>query len=171
MLINQAIHYIDLLVWIMGGVHSVSGAYANITHQGAMETEDTAVAALKFSSGALGTVEATCSSHIGWEPTLSIHGSAGSLDLRYDKILKIAFDDPSVGRSIKNDLEQLSTHTEVAVGKTYYGVGHAAQIADFIGAVRKEHEVFIPGTAARHTVEVVLAIYGSHDQQQWVEVS
>ena len=47
-LINQAIHYIDQLQWQMGGAEAVSGIYANLTHGDVIETEDTAVAAIRF---------------------------------------------------------------------------------------------------------------------------
>ncbi len=135
-----------------------------------METEDTAVAALRFRSGALGTLEATCSSHINWEPTLSIHGSTGSIDLRHDKILKIAFDDEARGKEIEQRLRTCREHVGVEAGKTYYGTGHPAQVADFVEAVRGEHPPFVSGEAARHTVEVVLAIYRSHRAGQWVRL-
>ncbi len=158
-LINQAIHYIDLLVWAMGGVESLSGYYANLTHGAVMETEDTAVASLSFRSGALGTVEATCSSHLGWEPTLSIHGSTGSLDLRHDKVLKLSFQDEVVGKQVAEELASSKEQAGVAAGKNYYGTGHPAQLADFIDAIRGNRQPFVTAASARHTVEVVLAIY------------
>lgn len=79
-LINQAIHYVDLLQWLMGGVRTVSGTYANRAHQDCMETEDAVTAALTFASGAVGTLEATCASHLGWEPSLHFHCTEGSCD-------------------------------------------------------------------------------------------
>jgi predicted dehydrogenase len=169
-LINQAIHYIDLLVWLNGGVAALSGAYANLTHQDCMETEDTATAALRFKSGALGTLEATCSSHLGWEPTLSFHGTEGSLDLRHDQILKISFQDKAREQEVGDRIRNARAHEGVAAGKTYYGTGHPAQIADFVDAIRQGRAPFVPATAARHTVEVVLGIYESHRQGKWVNL-
>ena len=113
-------------------------------------------------------MEATCSSHLGWEPTISIHGSAGSLDLRHDKILKIAFADQARGEQVERELAACKEQAGVDAAKGYYGTGHPAQIADFVAAIREERQPFVQPESARHTVEVVLAIYESHRSGSWV---
>ena len=169
-LINQAIHYIDLLAWLCGGVAAVSGRHANLTHGSVMETEDTAVSALEFRGGALGTIEATCSSHITWEPTLSFHGTRGSLDLRHDRILKLDFDDKNLEARVRSDIEAACAADGVNAAKSYYGTGHPAQIADFVDAVRNGRPPFVTIPSARHTVELVLSIYRSHRERRWIEL-
>ncbi len=167
-LINQAIHYIDQLVWIMGPVVTLAGTYANLTHAGVMETEDTAAALLRFSNGAIGTIEATCSSHLGWEPTLAIHGTDGSIELRNDRVLKMTFDDKAVEQRVIEELDSCRANPGVDAGKGYYGTGHPAQIADFVEAVRGSRPPFVTAASAKETVEVVLAIYESQHSGQWV---
>ncbi len=169
-LINQAIHFIDLLAWLMGGVSSLCGTYDNLTHGDSIETEDTAVASLRFANGALGSIETTCSSHINWEPTLSIHGTVGSLEVRDGKCLKIEFEDEALNKQIQSQWKAITDGPEAALGKTYYGSGHAAQIADFIEAIRDSRAPFVEALSARHAVDVVLAIYKSHRQNKWVSV-
>ena len=170
-LINQAIHFIDSLLWITGGAKAVSGAFANLTHGDAMETEDTAVAALRMTSGALGTIEATCSSHIGWEPTISLHGSEGSVELRAGQGLKVCFADQGLCRRVEQELAECYNAKKVAAGKQHYGTTHAEQIADFVGAVHNGREPFVSAASARHAVDVVLAIYQSHHDGSWVDVA
>ncbi len=161
-LINQAIHYIDLLVWIMGGVALLSGAHTNLTHHGIIETEDTAVASLQFRNGALGVIDATCSSNIAWENTLAIHGSNGAIEWRDDRALKVAFASPARTTAVTNALAACVERQTINAAKAHYGAGHPAQIADFVRAIRAGRAPFVPAAAARHTVEVVLAIYAAH---------
>lgn len=165
-LINQAIHYIDLLRWLMGGVELLSGAYANITHEDVMETEDTAVAALTFSNGALGTLEATCSSHINWEPTLTFHGTEGSIELRHDKPFKVLFRKAAQTERIRAELEACYNAPAMTTGKSYYGTGHPAQIADVLAAVREGRPPFVTARSAAHTVDLVLSLYESQRSKQ-----
>ncbi|NIA21080.1 MAG: Gfo/Idh/MocA family oxidoreductase [Anaerolineaceae bacterium] len=170
-LINQAIHFIDALLWITGGAKAVSGAFANLTHGDSMEAEDTAVAVLRMTSGALGTIEATCSSHIGWEPTISLHGSQGSVELRAGQGLKVCFADQDLCRRVEQELAECYNEKRVALGRRHYGTTHPEQIADFVAAVRGGGRPFVTAASARHAVEVVLGIYRSHQDGGWVEVA
>lgn len=167
-LINQTIHFLDAMLWITGGADAVCGAYANLTHGEVMETEDTVVASFRLSCGALATLEATASSHLGWEPTIEIHGTEGSVELRGDSVLKIKFADPERAEAAQAELEAALSERKVAAGKTYYGSGHPAQIADFVRAVRDGGELTVPAPSAGRTVEAVFGIYQSHRSGKWV---
>mgnify|MGYP000107446676 CR=1 FL=1 len=171
-LINQAIHFIDALAWIMGGVQAVQGTHTNLTHNGVIETEDTAVAMLRFHCGALGTIEATCSSNLDWEPTIAIHGTHGAVELRHGRPVKCEFRDAGVAERVR---EGFAACTRPAPGqsaiKSYYGEGHPAQLADFVDAVRNGRAPFVTARSARHAVEVVFGIYQSHRTHKWVEIT
>ncbi len=160
-LINQAIHYVDLLQWMMGGVRSVSGTYANLAHQACMETEDVVTASVAFASGAVGTIEATSASHLSWEPTLHFHGTEGSIELRDNRPVKLLFRDPAVLARVTARLDAYREET-VRLGKSYYGAGHSAQIADVLTAIRKGRAPFVTARAAAETVDLVLGVYESH---------
>lgn len=158
-LINQAIHYIDQLLWQTGGATRVLGMLSNITHKNVIETEDTAAAVLKLRCGAIGTIEATCSSNMNWEATMSFHGTAGSIDLRNDKIAKLEFQDKVLEQSVRDRLDEAISPKGADAGKAYYGTGHLAQIADFVGAVRDRRPPFISVESAAETLRTVFDIY------------
>lgn len=168
--INQAIHFIDSLLWIMGGAESLCGTWRNITRQDVMETEDTAVAMLQFNNGAIGTLEATCGSNINWEPTLSIHGSEGGIEMRHNKLVKVAFKDQCTADSIHAQFAECRKKQAEQLGKSYYGTGHAAQLADFVQAVRDGRQPAVSGHSAARTVQAVLAIYQSQRTGTWVKL-
>ncbi|MFW5997148.1 MAG: Gfo/Idh/MocA family protein [Lentisphaeria bacterium] len=170
-LINQAIHYIDLLAWIMEGITSVCGAFANLSHAEVIETEDTAVGACEFRNGALGTIKATSSSHLKWEPEIGITGTEGTIRLRGNELLRAEFEDQGRKTAIMQELDAGEDIPGIKAGKEYYGKGHLPQITDFVEAVRQGREPFVPGESARHAVDIVLALYQSHRQEQWVTVN
>ena len=87
-LINQAIHYLDLFQWVMGGVRDVEAFFTNATLRKCIETEDTIVGAVRFKNGALGTVEATNAAFVPWETTLEITGTDGAIEIRDGQIRK-----------------------------------------------------------------------------------
>jgi predicted dehydrogenase len=160
-LINQAIHYLDLLRWMMGGVRAVTGQHANLTHGRTIETEDTAVAAVEFDNGALGTIEATCSSHRGWESALFFQGDAGAIEIFNDAVKRVDLPDRAEGERLLAELSTARETAAAAPGKAYYGVGHPAQIADFVEAVRERRRPFVSAASAAKTVDLVLGIYHS----------
>ena len=169
-LINQAIHFLDAMLWITGGATAVSGAYANRTHGEVMETEDTVAASFRLRSGALATLEATCSSHLAWEPTLELHGSLGAVEIRGDHILKIDFADIAVSEKITAELVAAIQQTKSAGGKHYYGTTHPAQVRDFIEAIREGRLPEVTAHSAAQTVRTVFAIYESHRQGRWIDI-
>ena len=160
-MINQAIHYTDQLLWITGGYESVVAATANLTHKGVIETEDTAAAVLKLKCGALGIIEATCSSNIDWETTVSLHGSEGALEIRDDKVAKINFRDKKAEAKVAKRLGKAIAPKAVKSGKSYYGSGHPAQVADFVEAVAKRSAPFVTGQSAAETAAAVFGIYAA----------
>lgn len=160
-LINQAIHYIDQLLWLTGGMDHVVGMTANRTHEGVIETEDTAVAVLKLKCGALAILEATASSNLHWEPSLAFHGTAGALEIRNDIITKLNFTDKTLEGILRDRLAEATTPKGAEAGKNYYGPGHPSQIADFIEAVRTRRPPFVTLQSAAETVQTVFDIYQS----------
>ncbi len=169
-LINQAIHFIDSLCWITGGVASLCGRYENKTHQGVIDTEDTAVAVLKFNCGAIGTLEATCSSHINWEATLFVHGTDGSVEIRDGMPLKVVSRMKDKADAWLREFTAAREDRQIAAGADHYGFAHPAQIADVIDAIRCGRPAFVPAESAAHTNAVVLSVYQSCNEGRWVEI-
>lgn len=171
-LINQAIHFIDLLVWFMGPGKRLVGTYANLTHADSMETEDTATAMIRFNGGTVGTIEATCSSHLNWEGTVAVHGTEGSIELRNDHPVKVLFRDREFGQKVQESIDAARQREQdaVAAGKSHYGTGHSALIAEFATAVREQRRPFVTVPSAAHTMNAVLGIYRSHKTDGWVDL-
>lgn len=169
LMINQAIHFTDILQWTMGGVRGICGRYDNRTHQGIIETEDTAVASLIFHNGALGTLTATASSHIAWDPALSITGSAGVAEVREGALARLDLQDKAREAAARAEIESLSNGDgPAAAGRHYYGPSHPVQIADFVAAVREKRAPKVGFAEAREPVDLVLALYRSHREGGWV---
>mgnify|MGYP000641175345 CR=1 FL=1 len=168
-MINQAIHFVDVLQWVVGGVEAVAAAYANLTHGDVIETEDTAVATVRFRNGALGSILATSSSHLRWDPTFFFYGSRGTLELRNGRPLRVEFAEPGRAQQVVHDLEACADRSSpTRMGKDYYGPSHPTQIADFVGAIRERRPAFIPAHEARKAVDLVLAMYASHREGRWI---
>jgi len=169
-LINQAIHFLDTMLWVTGGAEAACGAYANLTHGDAIEAEDTVVASFRLNSGALATIEATASSHLNWEPTIELTGTDGSVELRGGKVLKVAFADKALGEAIAADLTAAVDRGSLEVGKRHYGTTHPEQVADFVSCIRNGREPFVTARSAAHTVRAVFAIYESHRTGKWIDI-
>lgn len=145
-LMNQSIHYIDLMQYLMGDVDEVMGYTATRAHQH-METEDVAVAALRFRSGALGLIEGTTSAYPGFSTRLDIHGDRGSVMLQNDLIHFWQFE---------NGLccdESLKTRTEQTA--------HSFQLNDFVNAILTGRKPAVTGEEAMKSLRIILAIYES----------
>ena len=170
-LINQALHFIDMLLWLGGGASRIAGSYANRTHGSVMETEDTATASLVFNDGARGSFEATCSSHHNWEFALSLVGSEGSVFLKNDEPQGISFKESGATEHVKQRLAEARAAHVDHVGRDYYGYGHPAQIEDFVTAIREGRKPFVTASQARHAVDAVLGVYESERTRRWIDLA
>lgn len=169
-LINQCIHFIDLLGWMMGGVDSVSASYSNIAHKKSIETEDTASASVVFKSGALGSVSATSASNLEWDTAFTLFGTEGAMDIHSGTVTRIAFKDAKLQKSIEKAVSKIKDSAHKTAGKAYYGPSHPALILDFVKAVREGRQSFIPAREAAHAVDFVLSIYKSHDDGKRIKL-
>ncbi len=151
---NQSIHAVDLLQWILGPVESLCGYAETLAHD--IQAEDTAGATLRFASGALGTIQGTTSAHRDSPLRIDIKGTKGSATLegtrltvwepgREDEVLS------------PRDLESLpESHVDEPLG-----TAHRRQLKEIFAALREGNEPPIPGEEARKAVEIVLGIYRS----------
>jgi UDP-N-acetyl-2-amino-2-deoxyglucuronate dehydrogenase len=161
-LMNQAIHNVDLLLWMMGDVTHISGFTATLAHE-RIEVEDTAVACLRFANGALGVIEATTSVHPGWPKTIAIHGDRGSVVIEQDDVLRweLTPETPE-DRAVK---ERFAHKTGASGGSSNPAaishVGHARQLADFVRAIQSNTGPLVDGREGRKAVQVIEAIYQS----------
>src|SRR5271168_4773686 len=101
-LINQGVHTLDLLLWLLGDVARVEARTAALLHK--IEAEDTAVATLEFASGALGTFHATTAAYPGYPRRVEISGTQGTIILEHDRILAANLRDSPAAATISADL-------------------------------------------------------------------
>src|SRR4029077_5964459 len=85
-LMNQAIHSVDILTWLMGPVVEIRANTATLAHE-RIEVEDTAVATLRFANGALGVLEATTAAYPGYLKRIEVHGSEGSAAMEEEDVV------------------------------------------------------------------------------------
>jgi predicted dehydrogenase len=171
-LMNQAIHNVDLLLWMMGRPTHVTGFTATLAHE-RIEVEDTAVACLRFPGGALGVIQATTSVHPGLPKTIAIHGDRGTVVIEQEDILRWDFE-PATQED--RETRDRFAHKVGASGgasnpAAISHVYHARQLDDFVQAVQTGRRPLVDGREGRHAVEVILAIYRSAATGSVVELS
>jgi UDP-N-acetyl-2-amino-2-deoxyglucuronate dehydrogenase len=167
-LMNQGIHYVDLLRWTMGPVTEVSGVYATQDHQ--VEAEDTALAIVRFSSGAVGTIVASTAVFPGFAQRLEVSGTGGTVVVEDGQIAYQAFISdsgrrPGATQPPRPTAEPGAAEPGAAANAAALDVAsHAAQIADLLAAVEQGREPVVTGRSGRDALEVVCAVYESARQ-------
>jgi predicted dehydrogenase len=159
-LMNQAIHNVDLLLWMMGPVAEISGFTTMLAHE-RIEVEDTAVACLRFRNGALGVIQATTSVYPGLPKTIAIHGDKGTVVVEQEDILRWELSPESpVDTEIKERFaKKVGASGGAADPKAISHVGHARQLADFVRAIQTNTAPLVDGREGKRAVEVICGIY------------
>jgi UDP-N-acetyl-2-amino-2-deoxyglucuronate dehydrogenase len=170
-LMNQAIHNVDLLLWMMGPAATVCGLTATLAHD-RIEVEDTAVAAIRFKNGALGVITATTSVHPGYPKQIAIHGDKGSAVIEQEDVLKWDFDPPGAADAeVKSRFAaKVGASGGAADPKAISHEGHRRQLADFVDAVRAGRAPKVDGREGKKAVDLICAIYESSRTGRVVEV-
>ena len=170
-LMNQAIHNIDLLAWLMGEVATVTALTGTLAHE-RIEVEDTAVAALRFKNGALGVIEAATCAYPGLQKRIEIHGDQGSARVEQDDVTLWDFRDPHEGdESIKAAIAKRSSGNSGASDpRGISHEGHRAQLADFLAAIDAGRPPLVDGREGRRAVEIIRAIYRSAETRASVDL-
>lgn len=162
-LMNQCIHHIDALQWLMGDVHSVFAYTATLAHE--IETEDVGVVAVRFWSGALATIEgSTLTYPENIEGSVAIFGERGSVKVGGTALNRRVF--WKVAGQLEHEREMLSQ--EAVDPPSIYGYSHREQIAEMIAAVREGRPPSTHGREARRSLELVCAIYQSVQEKREV---
>lgn len=165
-LMNQCIHGIDLLRWMMGNdIDEVYGVTRQQFHH-YLEAEDIGMAVVKFKNGAVATVEGTTNVYPqNLEETLYLFGEKGTVKLG--------------GKSTNNidvwnfadetDQDQKNKGLEEATSNVY-GNGHTSLYADMIDAINNNRKPYVDAQAGKNALELVLAIYKSQKEGKAVKL-
>jgi len=170
-LMNQAIHNVDLLLWMMGSATHVSGLTATLAHQ-RIEVEDTAVAAIRFASGALGMLVGTTSVHPGYPKQIAIHGDKGSAVIEQEDVLKWDFAPamPEDDEVKQRFAAKVGASGGAADPKAISHEGHRRQLADFVDAIRANRAPKVDGREGKRAVDLICAVYESNRTGRVVEL-
>jgi predicted dehydrogenase len=179
-LVNQAPHHLDLLRWFMGPIQQIYGACANLNHP-YIEVEDTALAMVRFRSGALGSILTSLSQRPGIYTKLHVHGSNGAsvgvetdtgatfvagmtgpLDPPLNDLWTVPGEEALLSGFQAEDRSRFR-----AMDATFHY--HALQIQDFLRAIREDREPLVTAADGRAVVEMFAGIYRSSQTGQPVD--
>jgi predicted dehydrogenase len=172
-LVNQVPHQLDLLQWYMGEIDELYGHWSNLNHP-FIPVEDTALAIVKFRSGAMGNIIASNSQKPGIYCKVHVHGSNGaSVGVQTDggamfiagmsgmteppvlDLWSVPGEEDMLERWIREDSDFFNSHEDPL---KYY---HQVQINEFLQAILDGREPLVTGMQGRVTVEIFTAIYRS----------
>ena len=155
-LMNQCIHGIDLLRWLMGDeIESVYGSVRNRQHP-YIEAEDIGVAVVNFKSGAVATVEGTVNTLDNLEETLSVFGENGMVRLGGMNASTIdvwQFKDEEAADRDRRQVEEIAPNL--------YGNGHTSLYRDVVESIENNRSPYVDVYAGKRALELVLSIYKS----------
>lgn len=167
-LMNQGIHGIDILQWIMGDVYTVYARADHLVRN--IEVEDTAVAIVTYKNGAYGTIIGTTAAYPAEDPRLEFHGELGTILMEEHSIKKWMVQ----GRD--GNSKDLTPQTDdmkiggIADPTTLYTIGHERIIQNMLDAIRYDKPLYCSGIEARKSIEIILAIYQSVQTGQEIKL-
>lgn len=153
-LMNQGIHALDLLLWMLGTPISVSAKTGRLAHEG-IEVEDVAAATIEFASGAVGLMLASTAAYPGLPVRLAVHGDAGTAVMENDGLSYFA------SATATPPSEESLIERDVPDGWSDVDVAHLRQYVDVLGAIRSGERPAITTADGRRALRVVLAVYES----------
>ena len=168
-MMNQAVHTIDLLQWFMGPAAEVYGRIATLRHGDYIDVEDTVAATVVFESGALGTIEALTTVQPDFGFRVAIHGDNGAT---------ASVHEIPEGTQGVNDIWTFgagaidrATWAEAEHGRPGFPEFHQLQIAEFLDAIRVGRTPAVTGRDARNSLAIILGIYESSRTGQPVHLN
>ena len=156
-LMNQGVHTVDLLLWLLGDVRRVYAKAVTALHR--IEVEDTVVATLEFESGAVGTLEATTAAYPGYPRRVELTGTEGTFVLEGDRLVASDLRTPHA--------ERVPTPSEASANPSASSPvvsdvrGHRKILEDFVRAIETGGTPLCDGREARRSVALVEAVYES----------
>jgi predicted dehydrogenase len=167
-LMNQSIHYVDLLLWMLGDPVEVFG-YAEQKAHAMIEVEDCASAVARFASGAQGVIQGTTCTYKGHPAVLEIHGTRGNVRVVGDQLQ--LWEVEGEATESNPDAGLLAGAADPKMGMVGEAVqAHADQIGDLLAAIEEGRQPVLNGQEARKAVELILAIYHSSETRRLVKL-
>lgn len=173
-LINQGVHMIDMIQWIMGGVKSVQAQVRTVAHD--IEVEDIAQALVEYRNGAVGLIYGSTSFYPGLAERLEVHGKHGTVILEGDRVKMWKADPVAAAEGLygggvmmqPTPSQHTADHNEADLiarsasdPSCQWGEQHRLQLEDFTRAIQEDREPFITGEASLEPLKIIMAIYQS----------
>jgi len=168
-LMNQGVHTVDMIGWIMGGVHAVQAQVRTAAH--AIEVEDQANVLVEYRNGAIGVVQASTVSYPGFAERLEVGGEHGTVVIEGDrtKVWRVDPERAKLGKYGDGVMGQPTPNLHLAGAAEWteedptadWGVQHRLQIEEFAAAVEAGRDPFITGEMALEPLRFILAVYES----------
>lgn len=162
LLINQAIHTLDLMQWFAGGVTRLKGVVESGELADVTEGEDSAMATLHFANGARGLFYASNCNTTDSPLWLEIHCERGSLLLNDNVLWRIT---PGERRKLATD------DSPDGSVKSYWGLGHQQAIRRFYHAIHHPETDYTDIHAAGKSLTLVEALYRSSQLRKWIDIN
>lgn len=153
-LINQAVHTVDLMLWLFGDAVRVQARTTTALHK--IQSEDTAIALLEFASGAVGTLLATTAAFPGYPRRVEATGTEGTVILEHDRIVAADLRSASSALAVSAPSQD---NENVASPVVSDFSGHQAIFEDFIRAIRENGTPACDGHEGRRSIALVEEIY------------
>jgi predicted dehydrogenase len=152
-LMNQGIHGIDLIEYILGPVKDVKGKTATLVHN--IEAPDTAVAIVEFESGVLGVIESSTCAYPGFSRRLKIQGDKGYVVLKENNIEKLMINGEKI---IDDDNQEVIVDTANDPTKLLCGL-HMLQLENFIAAINGDETLIADCYEGKKAIKIIEQIY------------
>ncbi len=158
-LINQGIHAIDSLQWIMGPVEWLFGQTTTTRHHN-IETEDLGVAMLRYSNGAMGVIEAATALKPGLPDKLEIHGTRGTVVVEGGRIAvwQVEGQDEAEMKALADEPTGSGASDPMAFPISW----HKQQYEDMVSAIQEDRQPAVDGQEGQKALRIVRAIYESN---------
>ncbi len=153
-LMNQGVHMIDILRYLMGPAKSMYALADHLARK--IETEDTACAVIKWANGAFGVLQGTTSVTPSMKHRLEIHGELGGVIVEGESILRWSVPDVPNPQEVKDEVGDTSGDAKAITSD-----GHTIQVMDLCEAIKNDRDPMITGEEARKAVELILGVYES----------
>ena len=170
-LMNQSIHMVDMLCDVMPPIESLQ-AFAGTLGHPQIEAEDTAVAVLRYTNGALGIIYGTTASYPGQFRRFEITGTKGTVIQLENSFTVWQFaDERPEDKEIRKKYGQIEGGGGVSDPAAITHDNHTRNFKAFLDALQSDKDFWISGPEARKAVEVILAIYKSAKEQKPIKLS
>jgi UDP-N-acetyl-2-amino-2-deoxyglucuronate dehydrogenase len=169
-LMNQGVHYVDMIQWVMGGVKAVRAMTRTASH--VIEVEDVSNALVEYENGAIGVLQNSTSFYPGMSERLEVHGAYGTAIIEGDRLKVWEVDaaaaaDGLYGRGVQSqptpNLRTTETKTETGAAdpSAIWQEQHRLQLDDFTRAVFDDRDPYVTGRMALEPLRVILGVYES----------